>query len=179
LIRKDHSLNSLNEHSNNNVVLIGFMGSGKSSVGECLAKVTKRKFVDSDTVIETFEGKSIRDIFAQNGEPYFRAQEQACIHWMKSNLKNCVIATGGGMPIYSEGLDEVGKVIYLEASFESIKERLQGKEQGKRPLASEIASLEKLYNSRLDKYVKSASLCINVDRDIDTIVNQILKEENE
>ena len=170
---------NLSNNVHNNIVLIGFMASGKSSIGQLLASKTGRKFVDSDQVIERFEGKSINDIFTQNGEAYFRAQEQACIHWMKQNLNNCVISTGGGMPIYSSGLEKVGKVIYLKAKFSTIVARLEAKEIEKRPLAKEIDSLENLYNERIEKYESSAFTSVDVDSNLDSIVNTIIKEYNE
>ena len=78
-----------------NIALIGFMGSGKTTVGKFLAKTMDMKFVDIDKVIEAHEKKSINDIFHEKGQIYFRDLEREVI--LQESLKNdCVIATGGG-----------------------------------------------------------------------------------
>ena len=66
----------------NNITLIGFMGSGKSSVGRALAREKGMFFVDTDALIESFEGVKIRDIFALKGEAYFRELEKKCFDWL-------------------------------------------------------------------------------------------------
>ena len=99
----------------NNIILIGMMGSGKTTVGRILAEVLGREAVDTDELIEAREGRSIPEIFAAAGEAYFRAQELAvCRELARRN--NLVIACGGGLPMQEECirlLKDSGTVIWL------------------------------------------------------------------
>ena len=110
------------------VVLVGFMGSGKSSVGRELARRFGTPFVDVDERIESAAGFTIGDLFAREGEPAFREREKAALLEVLS-LKGCVIATGGGA-FADEGnrvlLRSYAPVVYLEAAVETLLERLAG-----------------------------------------------------
>ena len=108
------------------VVLIGFMGSGKSSVGRELARRFGVPFVDVDERIESAAGSPIRDLFAREGEPAFREREKAVLREVLS-VKGCVIATGGGAFADEENrvlLRSYAPVVYLEAAVEILLERL-------------------------------------------------------
>lgn len=110
-----------------NVILIGFMGSGKSSIGKLLAEKTQMNFLDTDIVIEKEQGRSIPDIFAESGETYFRNLETKLLQRLVLETDNTVIAIGGGMPLREENqilLHKLGILIYLEAAKETIIERL-------------------------------------------------------
>ncbi len=110
------------------VVLVGFMGSGKSSVGRELARRFCAPFVDVDERIESAAGSSIRDLFAREGEPAFREREKAALRGALS-VKGCVIATGGGAFSDAENralLRTYAPVVYLEAAVETLLERLAG-----------------------------------------------------
>jgi len=110
------------------IVLVGFMGSGKSSVGRELARRFGAPFVDVDERIESSAGSPIRELFAREGEPVFRAREKAALREALS-VKGCVIATGGGAFSDEENrvlLRTYARVVYLEAAVETLLERLAG-----------------------------------------------------
>ena len=120
-----------------NLALIGFMGSGKSSVGRLVAEQLHFTFLDTDEVIETRAGKPITDIFAQDGEPAFRQWERRVVEEL-TRRKRTVIATGGGLPADETNLASLkthALVICLWASPETIWERVQG--HNHRPLLNE------------------------------------------
>ena len=110
------------------IVLVGFMGSGKSSVGRELARRFGAPFVDVDERIESAAGCRIRELFAREGEPAFRVREKAALLDALS-VKGCVIATGGGAFADEENRDLLrayAPVVYLEAAVETILERVAG-----------------------------------------------------
>ncbi|MEW6719090.1 MAG: shikimate kinase [Thermodesulfobacteriota bacterium] len=116
------------------VVLVGFMGSGKSSVGKELARRTGAEFVDVDDRIEESAGRAIRAIFAEEGEPAFRERERAALKEVLA-VRGRVIATGGGA-FQDEGnrklLKSYAPVVYLEVKPETVLRRLS--EDTSRPL---------------------------------------------
>ena len=109
-----------------NIVLCGFMGSGKTVVGKELAKIMGRRFVDTDQLVEARSGVSIPAIFQVHGEDYFRELERAaCAEAAK--IPNCVISTGGGALTFDENvrtLRTTGKIVLLDASFDVICQRV-------------------------------------------------------
>lgn len=110
-----------------NLILIGFMGSGKTSVGELLAVRLGYSFQDTDLLIEQTEKDTISNIFQVKGEGYFRDLETTLIEDLQTNLRNTVLSAGGGLPLREQNrklLRELGFVVYLEASAEEIIERL-------------------------------------------------------
>ncbi len=110
------------------VVLVGFMGSGKSSVGRKLARRFSVPFVDVDERIESAAGCRIRDLFGREGEPAFRVREKAALRDVLS-VKGCVIATGGGAFADEENrvlLRSYAPVVYLETAVETLLARLAG-----------------------------------------------------
>lgn len=124
-----------------NIVLTGFMASGKTTVGKLLAKKLGRVFCDTDEMIVTHEGCEINEIFAKNGEEYFRDVEEKIVK-KASEADGCVIATGGGVVLRKENIDALrqnGIIINLNPTDEVIKLRLS--EAAKtRPLLSDIES---------------------------------------
>ena len=107
------------------IFLIGFMGSGKSTVGELLAERLNLPFIDSDKEIEKIEGRNINDIFSTEGEAAFRLMEMNFLHQLKST-KPAVVAVGGGLPIVDGALElmhELGLVIYLNTSLLTLIKR--------------------------------------------------------
>lgn len=117
-----------------NVVLIGFMGTGKSSCGKTAAQQLGYRFVDLDKEIEDKYGMTIPDMFQQYGEQYFRQREKEMVrHW--ADQRNVVISTGGGTVKDAENvavLKSTGKIICLTADVDTLLERTS--RQGKRPV---------------------------------------------
>ena len=156
-----------------NIVLIGFMGSGKSSIGRLLAKEKKSYFLDTDAMIESAEGKSIQDLFEEKGEEYFRQLEKETVLWIRNNVKEAVISTGGGMLVYCEELKEVGQIVYLQVPFKTILSRMTPEELEKRPLFKDIQKAEAMYNERNEFYEKRADLIIDADTGLNTVLSRV------
>lgn len=112
-----------------NVILTGFMGSGKSSVGRTLASKLGFKLLDTDQMIEAAEGMTISQIMKKHGEEYFRQKEKELLKQLSDLPERHVISTGGGLPIApgnAEALKQAGYVVYLRAKPETILKRLSG-----------------------------------------------------
>jgi len=151
----------------NNIVLIGFMGCGKSTVGKKLANAFSYGFSDTDSMIEETYGKTISRMFAEDGEEYFRNAETELLRKLSSEAEGLVLATGGGMPMREENaalLRKIGTVIFLEASIETILERLQN-DTG-RPMADgedREMRLRPLYEKRLPVYRAAADYILDTE----------------
>ena len=114
---------------NRNIILIGYMGSGKSTVGRKAARAVEYNFLDTDALIEKEEGMTISKLFEEKGEPYFREKETETIRKLIAEPKGNIIATGGGLPMKegnAELLKELGTVIYLKAETDTLMKRLSG-----------------------------------------------------
>ena len=114
---------------NRNIILIGYMGSGKSTVGRKAAKAVEYNCLDTDALIEKEEGMTISKLFEEKGEPYFREKETETIRKLIAEPKGNIIATGGGLPMKegnAELLKELGTVIYLKAETDTLMKRLSG-----------------------------------------------------
>ncbi|MDY0101305.1 MAG: shikimate kinase [Lentimicrobium sp.] len=108
------------------VFLIGYMGSGKSTVGKKLARSLGYEFIDSDSVISEMLGKEVDRIFAEDGEDAFRQLEHSVLISLRDR-KDTVIATGGGMPCYFDNMavmKRTGITVYLQMQVESLIKRL-------------------------------------------------------
>lgn len=108
------------------IILIGYMGSGKTTLGKKLALELKVPFIDSDTEIEKIYDKTIPAFFAEEGENSFREKESAFIASLQ-NEKAFVLSTGGGMPCFHnnmEALNQLGTTIYLKNNNKTLAERL-------------------------------------------------------
>ena len=149
------------------------MGSGKSSVGKALAKQSEYYFLDTDAMIESSEGKKIDTIFNENGEEYFRKLEEETVQWLRSNVKQAIISTGGGMLVYCEALKDVGKVIYLRVPFSTIMSRMNSDELAKRPLFKDAQKAKALYNERDAIYEKKADLIIDADSSFEDVLTKL------
>lgn len=121
-------------HKSSTIILVGFMGSGKTTFGKSLAQKLNYKFIDTDKEIEGLVGMSIADLFKTKGENYFRTLERQLIE--KMTVQNTVIATGGGLPCFYDNmelLNQKGVTVYLKYSSEQLFERLK-KDRDRRPL---------------------------------------------
>ena len=151
-----------------NVVLIGFMGCGKTSLGMKLANAYGFQFLDTDAYIEEKEGIKINDIFCQKGETYFRDLEYRCLEEIRNTVHHCVISTGGGMPLCERNvklLQSIGSVIFLKTSKETTYVRLKG--DTKRPLLqcdNPEQRIEELLRIRVPIYEKAANYIIDTDQ---------------
>ncbi len=164
-----------------NVILIGFMGCGKSTVGLRLSYRLRRTIIDTDREIEKEERRTITDIFATDGESYFRDRETACLKRLKSSANNQIISVGGGLPMREENralLHELGQVFYLRAEGETIYERV--KDDTKRPLLQvedPLTRIKTLITERDPYYREAADVVITVDgKSFSQILDEI--EEN-
>ena len=161
----------------NNIILCGFMGCGKSSIGRVLARRTKRGFVDMDRYIEEKTNMTVAEIFAEKGESGFREIEtEACREL--SGRENLIIAAGGGtltIPLNVEILKKGGRIIYIEVSLENLCERL--KHDTRRPLLqveNRVEVIEELLNKRLPLYRKAASVYVNGNFNSSVVAGNIL-----
>ena len=155
------------------VFLVGFMGSGKSTVGPLLAQRLGWPFLDLDAVIEDSFGGPIHQIFAERGEPFFRQMESDAVRNL-GRWKHCVAALGGGAfgaPGNRLHIERLGLSVFLNLPLERVLERCPP--DGTRPLLKDRASVKKLYASRLPLY-RLSDLEVDASLPPDTIVSAIL-----
>lgn len=149
-----------------NIVLIGFMGSGKSTISRALSKVFAMEVIEMDQVIADREGMSISEIFEVHGEEYFRNLETELLRELQ-NHKGVVISCGGGVPMRDENVVEMkknGKVVLLTASAETILDRVKNNHD--RPLLENnktVTFISDLMKKRKDKYEAAADIIIQTD----------------
>lgn len=163
-------------NSKENIVLTGMPGSGKSTVGNRLAKELGMEFVDTDALIVEKEGRPITEIFAKEGEDYFRDVESEVIHDIATRT-NCVISTGGGAilrPVNIKNLKLNGRIFFLNRRPEDIRPT------DDRPLADDKKKVQNLYDVRLPLYITTADHTLDVEKTPDYMVEQIrrLRDEN-
>ncbi len=149
------------------VILIGFMGCGKSTVGIRLSYRLRRVVEDTDKLIERKAGKSISDIFKEDGEAAFRQMETNCLKELMALKEERIISTGGGLPMRVENhelLKQLGCVVYLRISPQCVWERL--KNDTTRPLLQcddPMAKIEELLAKRAPVYEQAADVILDVD----------------
>lgn len=160
-----------------NIVLIGFMGSGKTTLGRHLAKISGFTFYDVDRLIEQQTGQSIPNIFSMHGEKYFRAREREVIERL-STVEQAIISCGGGVVIDDANvtcLKQRGKLIWLKAEPATLLERLR--HQHDRPLLKDksLADIKSLLQKRLRLYAAAADYEITTDgKSVSAIGDDIL-----
>ena len=119
------------------VFLVGYAGSGKSSLGKRLARRLGVRFVDTDKLVEQSEGASIADIFHYEGEEYFRIAERRAVESLANECVDLVVATGGGLPTWRDNMEWLvrsGVTVYLRRTPEQILSRLSDYGREKRPM---------------------------------------------
>lgn len=167
------------------IFLIGFMGSGKSTVGALLAERLNLPFLDSDKEIEKKAGKSIAGIFSKDGEAAFREMEMNFLQELKS-IEPSVVAVGGGLPTLENALPlmhEMGLVIYLNTSLLTLIKRLR-EEKEQRPLLRELSDsefhpfVEALLSERVHFYKQAKLIMPNERNSPNELVLKLEKELN-
>jgi shikimate kinase len=127
------------------IVLLGYMGSGKSTIGKLLAKNLKLRFLDLDSCIEDAEEATISTIFKEKGEVYFRKKEALTLREIISKEEGIVLSIGGGTPCYASNMDAISEMtangIYLQVGLTELVERLKS-EKSDRPLIADIPNKE-------------------------------------
>lgn len=158
----------LNEQKN--IVLIGMPGCGKSTVGKLLSKKLGRDLLDTDSEIVKADGRTIPEIFTEEGEPFFRGLEtEACKNTGKCLAK--IIATGGGAVMKKENRDALkqnGTVVYLKKDLSLLA--LDG-----RPLSKDEDAVKKIYEARKDTYEAFADFTVEVSPDAETTTERVIK----
>ncbi|MFH0821647.1 MAG: 3-dehydroquinate synthase [Pseudomonadota bacterium] len=147
-----------------NIYLVGFMGSGKSTVAAALSETLNREAKDTDAELSRHFGKPFTEVFAQEGEVAFRTKETAVLKRLAAR-KRLVIATGGGLPVSDENrriMAESGKTVFLDAALATCAGRLSDEERASRPLWRDRKAIENLFERRRGIYAE-ADFTINVD----------------
>ncbi len=162
------------------LVLVGMMGSGKTTVGRALAGRLQRPFLDSDALIETAEGRTVRDIFETDGEEAFRAIESKVLREALASEQIAVIAAAGGVVLRDENraaLRAAGaRVVWLRADPATLVDRVRGGPH--RPLldGDPEGTLQRMYEHRADLYRQVADAIVTVDnRSVNDVVEAVLR----
>ncbi|HEV2318245.1 MAG TPA: shikimate kinase [Verrucomicrobiae bacterium] len=162
-----------------NIALIGFMGTGKTSVGRLVAEQLHFQYLDTDEMIQSATGKTIAEIFSVSGEPAFRALEEKTVHELAGKTRT-VISAGGGLPVNPENLASLKShalVVCLWASPAKIWERV--KNQTHRPLLQDPDPQKKiceLLTARAPSY-KQADILLNTDsRSLREVAQQVIHQ---
>ncbi|MCW5555755.1 MAG: hypothetical protein KIS67_26810 [Verrucomicrobiae bacterium] len=162
-----------------NLALIGFMGTGKSSVGRLVADLMHFTFLDTDDVIVARAGKSIADIFAQEGEAVFREKERQLVEELARRTRT-VISTGGGLPVNPENLASLkthALVICLWAAPERIWERVRS--QSHRPLLQEADPIQRIKEllAVREPFYRQADVLVNTEmRSMREVAHQVIHQ---
>lgn len=155
-----------------NIVLIGMPASGKSTVGRILSEKLDRELIDTDELIVKADGRGIPEIFANDGEKFFRDKESKAVN--EASALTCrIIATGGGAILREENvraLKENGRIFFIDRPLSAL---IPTKD---RPLSSDRASIEKRYKERYEIYRASADVIVNADCSAEEVAEKITKE---
>lgn len=170
-------------NGHNNIILIGFMGSGKTTFGKWITRNHNMEFLDTDEYIENKYNKLIKDIFRDSGEETFRDMETQAIKELAQVCDNCVISVGGGLPVRAVNrslLKELGIVVYLEASVDELVKRLS--KDTSRPLLAGgnlREKIESLMAAREALYKEAADIIVKTDdRRFEDMYTDVVKAIN-
>jgi shikimate kinase len=158
------------------VVLTGYMGAGKSTVGRAVAGRLRREFVDSDERIERETGIDIPKIFAAKGELWFRRTEERTIRAILGSDPAGVVAVGGGAlesPRTRDLVQRVACVVWLRADPERLWDRASG---STRPLAVDRDRFVRRYQRREGGYAESAHITVDADQPLDAVIGEIERD---
>lgn len=163
-----------------NIMLIGFMGTGKSTVASCLSREYGMEIVEMDELITKRAGMSISDIFAQYGEEYFRDLETNLVLELQSQ-SNQVVSCGGGVVLRERNVEEMkkgGSIVLLTAEPETILDRV--KDDDNRPLLrgnKNVAFISDMMEKRRPRYEAAADVVIHTDRkEVQEICREIMEK---
>lgn len=168
----------------NNVVLIGYMGCGKSSVGRKLADQNEMLFMDLDDYIELKEQQTIKTIFKEKGEVYFRKIEAKYLKECLESYSNAVISLGGGTPCFGSNMEYILSVpnlisVYLQTSIGELSQRLFS-HRSKRPLIAHVKDIDELSEfiakhvfERLNFYSKAKFTVKTDEKTLAEVINEI------
>ena len=158
-----------------NIILIGFMGTGKSTVGRRLARTLGWDFIDTDSEIERITEMSVAEIFRRHGETRFRSEENLLVKRLMTR-ENCVIATGGGTVLNPENqviLSGIGVVISLYAPVEIILDRV-GQRTDRPLLKTGREEIEVLWQARQVSYARAEYTVDTTDKSVEEVEGEIL-----
>lgn len=165
----------------NNIILCGFMGCGKTTVGKNLSALANMKFVDMDKYIEKKSDMTVSEIFEKFGEEGFRDMEhKACLELSEST--DYVIASGGGTLVFErnvEVLSKTGTIVLIDVSYETLCNRL--KNDKKRPLLqceNRNEKIQELLNKRMPLYKKASAVTVNGDQAPKKVAQEIISKVN-
>jgi len=166
------------------IALIGFMGAGKTVVGKALAEKLGKEFIELDALVEQRAGKTIPEIFRQDGEVAFREREIEAVKEV-SGRKNAVIACGGGVVLNQINIDRLRKeslIVYLKASPKVILRRTS-KDENERPLlktSDRASEIRRLLRFRKPFYERAADITIDTSKlDVDSVAEEIIAKLKE
>ncbi len=166
------------------LIFIGFMGSGKSSIGIGLSYKLKRAFSDTDKMIEEMEKMTVSEIFATKGEKYFRTLETQVLRSIRDDASPKIYSLGGGTPVQMQNqplIKKCGTVVYLRITPEQVYERLKG--DTKRPLlqcSDPLSRIKKLISERGPAYERCADIIVDTgDTDRDDVMKDVLRKLEE
>lgn len=167
--------------------LVGYAGSGKSSLGKRLARRLRLRFVDTDKWIELSEGATVADIFHYGGEEYFRRAERNAVESLYSEGENMIVATGGGLPTWGDNMEWLnghGFTIYLRRSAEQILSRMSAYGRDKRPMFrgksdEELLAFMQAQMAEREVYYSQAHLTVDCtpisdDEAVEVIVKELV-----
>ncbi|WP_203361770.1 shikimate kinase [Bacillus sp. REN10] len=163
------------------IFMTGFMGTGKTTIGQLLADQLQMPVIDTDVYIEQQEGITIAEIFEQKGEAYFRELETAVLEKLSTNEQK-VVTTGGGIIMKEKNrqlMKQCGTVVFLETDLAVIFERLRG--DTSRPLIQnqERSRIEELYESRLPLYREAADVIIHTtNQTAEQVAQEVMQRLN-
>jgi len=166
------------------IVLIGYMGSGKSAIAKDLSKKMNLKFIDLDNYIEDNENLKIGKIFKNKGEIYFRVKENQYLRDILNHQEDIILATGGGTPCYANNMEMIKEKsisVFLKGSIQTLYDRLVD-EKEKRPLIQDIPQqdLKEFIAKHLferNNFYDKADITINIDdKSIADISNEIINQ---
>jgi shikimate kinase len=164
-----------------NVILVGMMSSGKTTLGKKLARALNYQFVDLDKLIEQDQKAAISTIFAEKGEAYFREVENKMLKQIAGE-KNLVLASGGGTPCFFDNMaliNQMGVSVYLDVPAAELAKRIENHGKDDRPILSGAQSLRETLQSKITErapYYSKANFTLKGDIELNHLLEIILPE---